>query len=302
MRFYQALSYFVREAWLSLLRSWKVTVAAIATIGVSLFLCGLFLVLFRNLSRTVDQWQQEVAVVVYLPRPVDRAQVEDLRFVLQAPRWVRDVTEVDAEAASKRFEETFPRLAELARVSEDGDLFPASLEAEVDPALIDDAQFALWVDGLRVHPAALMVDADQEWLDQLAAAVRLVRAGGIVLGVLLLGAAALTTSSLLRLIAHAHREEIAIMRLVGATEFYIRGPFYCEGLFQGLAGAALAIAGIVLGFRALPDQESFVTALLFAEPARLRELSYVLAAGALIGMSGAVLSLRRERGEAQVIE
>jgi cell division transport system permease protein len=303
MRFYQALSYFVSEALVSLGRSWKVSVAAIATIGVSLFLCGAFLVLFRNLSRTVEQWQQEVAVVAYLPRGVERAQVDDLRFVLAAPRWVRGVVEVDAEAAARRFEETFPQLAELARVS-DGDLVPASLEAQIDPALIDDAQFAQWIEGVRVHPAALMVDADQEWLDQLAAAVRLVRAGGIALGVLLVGAAALTTSSLLRLIAHAHREEIAIMRMVGATEFYIRGPFYFEGLLQGVAGAALAIGGIVLGFRAIPDQASFVTALLFDQPARLRELGIVLATGALIGLSGAMLSLRRERGggEAQVIE
>jgi cell division transport system permease protein len=301
MRFYQALSYFVSEACVSLLRSWKVTLAAILTIGVSLFLCGAFLVLFRNLSRTVAQWQQEIAVVVYLPRGVDRAQVEDLRFVLGAPVWVRGVAEVDAEAAARRFEQTFPRLAELARVNE-GDLLPPSLEATVDPAAIDDAQFQEWIEGLRVHPAALMIDADQEWLDQLAAAVRLVRAGGVVLGVLLVGAAALTTSSMLRLIAHAHREEIAIMRLVGATEFYIRGPFYFEGLLQGVAGAAIAIAGIALGFRAIPDQVSVVTALLFAEPARLREIGFVLGAGALIGMGGAVLSLRRERGEAQVIE
>ncbi|HEX2464539.1 MAG TPA: FtsX-like permease family protein [Thermoanaerobaculia bacterium] len=301
MRFYQALSYFVTEAFVSLARSWKVSVAAIAAIGVSLFLCGAFLVVFRNLSRTVAQWQQEVAVVVYLPRGVERAQVEDLRFVLDAPVWVRGVVEVDAAAAADRFEETFPRLAELARTSE-GDLFPPSLEAEVDPAAIDDAQFEQWIEGLRAHPAALMVDADQEWLDQLASAVRLVRAGGIVLGVLLVGAAALTTSSLLRLIAHAHREEIAIMRMVGATEFYIRGPFYFEGLLQGVAGAAIAIAGIVLGSRAIPDQGSFVTALLLAEPARLRELGMVLGVGALIGMSGAVLSLRGERGEAQVIE
>jgi cell division transport system permease protein len=227
--------------------------------------------------------------------------VEDLRFVLSAPIWVRGTTEVDAEEAARRFAETFPRLAELARVSE-GDLFPPSLEATVDPAAIDDTQFQQWIEGLRVHPAALMVDADQEWLDQLAAAVRLVRAGGVVLGVVLVGAAALTTSSMLRLIAHAHREEIAIMRLVGATEFYIRGPFYFEGLLQGVAGAAIAIAGIVLGFRAIPDQASLVAAILFAEPARLRELGLILAAGALIGMTGAVLSLRRERGEAQVIE
>jgi hypothetical protein len=62
------------------------------------------------------------------------------------------------------------------------------------------------------------------------------------------------------------------------------------------------MAGIVLGSRAIPDQGSFVTALLLAEPARLRELGMVLGVGALIGMSGAVLSLRGERGEAQVIE
>ena len=76
------------------------SVAAIAAIGVSLFLCGAFLVLFRNLSRTVAQWQQEVAVVVYLPRGVERAQVDDLRFVLDAPVWVRGIVEVDAAAAA----------------------------------------------------------------------------------------------------------------------------------------------------------------------------------------------------------
>ena len=80
MRFYQALSYFVSEACLSLARSWKVTLAAILTIGVSLFLCGAFLVLFRNLHRTVAQWQQEIAVVVYLPRGVDRAPHARTRF------------------------------------------------------------------------------------------------------------------------------------------------------------------------------------------------------------------------------
>jgi cell division transport system permease protein len=300
MRFWKALSYFVSEAGQSLWRSWKVSLLAILTIGVSLFLCGAFLVAFRNLSNVVTQWRREVAVVVYLPGDAPREQIDDLRFVIGAPRWVRGVVEVDAEQAARRFTETFPQLAELARVSE-GDLFPASLEASIDPSLIDDAQFEQWISGLRIHPAALMVDADREWLDQLGAAVGVVRAGGLLLGAVLVGAAALTTSSILRLIAHAHREEIAIMRLVGATEFYIRGPFYFEGLFQGIAGAALAVAGIVAGFRLVPGG-SLVTTLLFAEPARLRELALVLVGGALVGTAGAMLSLRRERGEPQVIE
>jgi cell division transport system permease protein len=302
LRLWKALGYFLAEAWLSVWRSWKISLVAVITIGVSLFLCGAFLVTFRNLSRTVSEWREEVAVVVYLARDAARAEIEDLRFVLGAPVWVLDVEEVTAPEAARRFESTFPQLAELARVGE-GDLFPASLEATVDPERIDAAQFEQWIAGLRLHAAAVQVDADQEWLDQLAAAVRVVRAGGIFLGVVLLGAAALTTSSILRLIAHAHREEIAIMRLVGATEFYIRGPFYFEGLFHGIAGALLAIAGIVLGFRALPTESTLVTSLLFARPARPDELAMVLAAGALIGASGAILSLRRERGgDLQVIE
>jgi len=301
LRLWKAFAYFVAEAWQSLWRSWKVSLVAVVTIGVSLFLCGAFLVTFRNLSRTVSQWRDDVAVVVYLPREATPAEVEDLRFVLGAPVWVQGVVEVSTADAAHRFEATFPGLAELARVGEE-ELFPASLEATVDPRRIDDAQFEEWIAGLRLHPAALLVDADREWLDQLAAAVRLVRAGGIALGAVLVAAAALTTSSILRLIAHAHREEIAIMRLVGATEFYIRGPFYFEGLFQGVAGALLAIAGMVLGFRALPDEGSLVASLLFSEPARLAELGWVLGSGALIGTAGAVLSLRRERGEPQVIE
>jgi cell division transport system permease protein len=302
LRLWKALGYFLAEAWLSVWRSWKISLVAVIAIGVSLFLCGAFLVTFRNLSRTVSEWREEVAVVVYLARDASRAEVQDLRFVLGAPVWVLEVDEVTAQEAASRFESTFPRLAEIARVGED-DLFPASLEATVDPERIDSAQFEEWIAGLRLHSAAMQVDADQEWLDQLAAAVRVVRAGGIALGVVLLGAAALTTSSILRLIAHAHREEIAIMRLVGATEFYIRGPFYFEGLFHGIAGALLAIAGIVLGFRALPTESTLVSSLLFARPARADELAMVLAAGALIGTSGAILSLRRERGgDLQVIE
>jgi cell division transport system permease protein len=301
LRLWKALAYFAAEAWQSLWRSWKVSLVAVLTIAVSLLLCGGFLVTFRNLSRHIGRWRSEVAVVVYLPDDAQPAEIDDLSFVLGAPVWVREVASVTTEEAARRFEATFPQLAELARVGE-GDLFPASLEATLDPERVDEAQFEEWVAGIRLHPAALMVDADQEWLDQLAGAVRLVRAGGIALGALLLAAAALTTSSILRLIAHAHREEVAIMRLVGATEFYIRGPFYFEGLFQGLAGALLAVLAMVVGFRALAGDGSLLGSLLLSEPARLDDLALIVGCGALIGTAGAVLSLRREPGEPQVIE
>ncbi|MEE2778311.1 MAG: FtsX-like permease family protein [Acidobacteriota bacterium] len=119
---------------------------------------------------------------------------------------------------------------------------------------------------------------------------------GWSLGFILLVAAALTTSSVLRLIAQLHREEITIMRLVGATEFYIRGPFYLEGLLQGIAGATLAILALMIGFRALPFAQSdpLWVELFLAEPAGPIEIGALLVGGALVGLLGAVLSLRRE--------
>ena len=285
------------EALQSLRRSWKVSLVACFTIGVSLFLCGGFLVGFRNLAATVDGWREQVAVVVYLAKDATPDQVEDLRFVLEAPRWVTGVAAIDGDEAAARFEETFPRLAELSTVWE-GELFPASLEAALDSGAIEEAQFEEWLAGLRSHRAALMVEADRDWLDQLTVALSVLRAGGLVLGAIFLAAAALTTSSVLRLVAQLQREEIAIMRLVGASELYIRGPFYLEGMIQGLAGAVLAVVALAGGFRAVPASgDSLWVTLFLARPAGPREIGILLGGGALVGLVGAILSLRREGGE-----
>lgn len=289
------LSYFFREAGQNLLRGWKTSLVAVATITVSLLLCGAAMVAFRNLERAVDGWRREVAVLVYLDPDIDPQQLEDLRFVLAAPRWVETVTEVSAAEASQRFAATFPTLAGQAGVLQ-GEIFPPSLEADIDPERVEDDLFEQWLAGLRTHESVLMVDADQEWLDELAGGLRMMRAGGLVIGAVLLLAAALTTSSILRLVARLHEDEIAIMRLVGATELYIRGPFYVEGVLQGLLGGALASLGLAVGFRLLPlpAMQSLWTELFLSRSAGPVEIAELVALGAGVGLLGALLSLRRE--------
>jgi cell division transport system permease protein len=293
-RVLRIVGYFFTEATQSLRRSWKTSSVAGATIGVSLLLCGGAMMAAGNMASTVEGWQQEVAVVVYLSAGSVASEVDDLRFVLEAPSWVEEVVAVSSDEAARRFEASFPTLATHTEVWE-GELFPASLEADIDPDLVDAAQFDEWMRGLRSHPATLMADADQDWLAQLAVAVRTLRFGGMALGALLLAAAALTTSSILRLIAHLYEEEIAIMRLVGATEFYIRGPFYVEGLLLGLGGALFSALTLVLGTRALPASEGSLWAqLVFSRPAGPGLVAALLLLGAGVGLLGAILSLRRE--------
>jgi cell division transport system permease protein len=145
-------------------------------------------------------------------------------------------------------------------------------------------------------PAVSMIDDDREWLRQLQTVVTVVRAVGFLLGGILLGAAGFTIASIIRLTAYLHREEIAVMRLVGATEFFIRGPFYVEGLIQGLVGGLLASGGLFLGFRLLQERagSSLIPSLLASEFLEARQIALLVAVGAFAGLFGAVVSLRRE--------
>ena len=113
---------------------------------------------------------------------------------------------------------------------------------------------------------------------------------------ILLLTATFTISSVVRLTAYLYRDEIAVMRLVGATEFFIRGPFYLEGLLQGLAGGALASLALGAGYGVWIEKSrdsvlSVILAGKFLDPV---ELLALVALGGLAGLVGAVSSLRKE--------
>jgi cell division transport system permease protein len=301
LSFLQAVAYFFREALVNLLRSWKVSLLAVLTITVSLLLGGIFLVASRNLSEAVERWRGEMKVVLYLKPDAPAAQLAQLATQVKASApWAPSVEAVSAAAARQRFQESFPSLAGLAEGWEDEPL-PASIEVALgdqQPARIDS-----WLETWRKRPEIAMVDDDREWLGQLEAVLTVVRGVGLVLGGGLLGAAIFTIASIIRLTAYLHHEEISVLRLVGATEFYIRGPFYAEGFLQGLVGGGLATAGLYGLYQAFQARvaDSALGAVLAGEFLSWRQALFLVFLGGLAGLFGAVISLRREslgRGEA----
>lgn len=295
MSFFQALLYFSREALLSLVRSWKVSLLAVLTITVSLFLGGVFLLVSANLERVISQWSAESKIVIYLEPGVDDGDRARLLDRLSAVAWTSDVEPVSAAEARARFREAFPSLGDLLEGWGD-DPLPASLEVGLVLDRIDDDAFDAWVEELRSDPAVAMVDDDRDWLEQLAAVVLVIRGLGMVLGAILLATAVFTISSVIRLTAYLYRDEIAVMRMVGATEFFIRGPFYVEGLIQGVVGALLAL-GALLGAHALVAERgasSLLASVLASRFLDASELAMLVAVGGLAGLAGAVASLRKE--------
>jgi len=291
----KALRYFFREALVNLARGWKVSLLAILTITVSLLVGGAFLLVSRNLLASVERWRSETRVVVYLqpetaPDALHRLAAEAAR----AP-WAAKVDAVTAEAARRRFQESFPSLSDLVAGLGDEPL-PASLEIALRDPGRRPPELRAWLDAWRRRPEVSMVDDDREWLRQIETVATLLRGVGLALAGGLLAAAIFTTASVIRLTAYLHHDEIAVLRLVGATEFYIRGPFYAEGFVQGLAGGLVASGALWAAYALLRLREpgTLLESLLAAHFLSPAQIVAVVLFGGAAGLTGAVMSLRRE--------
>lgn len=292
----RALAYFLREAAVSLVRSWKVSLLAILTIAVSLLIGGTFLLLSTNLAQAVERWRGEARLVLYLTPETSAEARTALAEELRGGEWVTAVEVLGPEGAAERFRATFPSLSEL--VTDDGaESLPASVSIAFAPSAAGSPAFEEWAAALAERPEVDLVDDDRDWLRQLSALVATVRAVGLTLGAVLLAAAVFTIAAVIRLTAYLYQEEISVMRLVGATEFYIRGPFYAEGALQGLIGGTMALLGLWTAYEVFVGrtEETLLGALLAPDFLDWRAVTAIVVLGTGAGLAGAVLSLRRER-------
>jgi cell division transport system permease protein len=294
--FLQALLSFFREALVNLARGWKVSLVAVLTIAVSLFVGGAFLLVSSNLLASVERWRGEMRLVIYLQPGMADPVVRQLAAEAGRGPGIAAVEVVSAEAARRHFQEAFPSLSDLVEGMGDEPL-PASLEISLADPARRTPELRAWIETWRRRPEVSMVDDDREWLGQLETVVAVLRAVGLALGVGLLVAAVFTIGSVIRLTAYLHSDETSILRLVGATEFYIRGPFYAEGLLQGLLGGLLASGTLWAGSAVLRlrSPDALLTRVLAAELLSVGQMAALVGLGAAAGLLGAIASLRRER-------
>lgn len=303
MTWAQAAAYFLKAAIVSLLRGWRTSLLAVMTIAVSLFLTGVFLLLSLNLQSVVAGWRAESRLAVYLEEDASETDLGRVTELIRAQPWVVAAQPVTGQAARERFVRAFPSMADLLEGFDRSPL-PPSVEVVVDWGSIGedaDKQRALVaaIETWRADSAVESIDDDRDWLDQLEAVTVVLRGLATVIAVILITTAIFTIASVIRLAAHQHSDEIDVLRLVGATEFFIRGPFYAEGSIQGALGGGVAVAALGAGFFILRQRigdgllGSLVTGR-FLGPSWLVGLVLL---GALAGLIGAIVSLGRERAD-----
>lgn len=295
--------YFFGEALRRLWISRRNSFAAIAMIAVALFILGSFLLVSENLGRAIDVQRGESRMVVYLADDATPEEIEAIRGYLEShPRLARNEF-VTPSMAMERFKASFPNLASVVDELESNP-FPSSFDVKVDEGVISQKAFFDEIGALRRMPGVDDLQLDWEWMAKLRGLVRTIRLAGIAVGGLLAVAAAFMIANVIRLTMVLYREEIGIMRLVGATETIIRGPFLVEGFLQGLIGGVLSVALLAAAWYGTRELASPANAIIrdvvlarFLSPIPVGAL---VAAGIVAGLTGSWLAVRETSAEAAV--
>lgn len=296
MRIRRALGYFFREAASDLWKRRTVNLISISTIGATLYVVGLFLVMMANLGRVVSSWAEENRISVYLADEVTEADRTRISEKIAGEQAVKTVHLVGKEEALASFRQDFPDLADLAG-GLDANPLPASFEITLKKEAADPAAVEALASDLRKEAGVEGVRYDIAWVRRVRTLLTVLGWGGAILGTILMGAAVITISGVVRLNVMGRREEIEILRLVGATRRFIRGPFLVEGAFQGLAASVLAILLIVATWVfALSSswvRNDMLLSVLTGSFMPLWTPAALMGVGLAVGLTGSLISVRR---------
>ena len=294
MALLRALVYFLEESITSLWRSRLVSAVSVGTITISLFVFGAFLTVASNLAAVVAEWSQKIQITFYLEDSLAANIRESLAERLRQDEAVSNVEFVSRDQAVKRFRTLFGDLKTLPDDLGDNP-FPASLEVTLRAGRDAPREVERVAQAFGSAPGVEEVQYDLVWVQRLFTAIHLVRWIGGFLGGILVLASVFTISNVVRLTAYARQDEIDIMRLVGATQAYVKGPFVVEGMLQGGLGGSIAVGLLWLAFRVMVRNALAASDLLGRSAVFLPiELSLgIVAGGMVVGVVGSLLSLRR---------
>ena len=288
----QTSEYFIQEVFRSLRRNNWMSFASIGTVAVSLFVLGVFLLLVLNMNRMASALESQVQISVYLEDGLSADDRKDIASDIEALQGIESIRYISKDEAKARLEDRLGDQKYLLDALGDKNPLPDSFEVVVkSPDLVETAAKAIdRMDGVQEAKYG------QDVIEHLFAITRLIRIFGLVLMVLLAGATLFIISNTIRLTVFARRKEIAIMKYVGATDWFIRWPFLLEGMVLGFVGGVIAAVAL-RSFYAAMAAKITDTLTFFPLMPQYPSMNYITVAllltGMAIGTLGSALSLKR---------
>lgn len=284
--------YFIKEVYTSFKRNIWMTLASIFTVVLSLFILGFFSIVILNLNKMADTLESQVQISVYLKDDLSQEEIDETKETLSKIEGLQDIKFTTREEAMENFKERLGDQQFLLNALDDTNPLPDSFSLTVT----SPQQVKTIADTAAALDSVESASYSQDIINHLFNLTHLIRLIGVALIILLTGAAIFIISNTIRLTVFARRKEIAIMKYVGATDWFIRWPFLLEGICLGFIGGGLATIFLYIVYNQV-TQEIYEAMAFFPLIPQHPFIDYIslaiLVAGIIIGALGSTISLKR---------
>lgn len=285
--------YVLRETAGNIKRNLLMSTAAIITVAVSLALVGGALLVKQGVSNATVQWRGGVELSVWMKNDAPTAQLDAVKTELENTPEVKEFKFVDKPAAYDEARTLFATQPDVLDSLSVETMPPSYRVVPAKPELVKTIG-----DRFQNRPGVRDVTFAKEQVQSLLNITRVFQIGLLIVASVLLASASLLILNTIRIAIFARRREVSVMKLVGATNWFIRVPFMFEGLLQGLIGGAVAFFAVV-GTRAAlsniaQDTDYKIIRQLVITPDQALGIGlFVVAVGVVVGVLGSVVAVHR---------
>ena len=274
----------VRDAMFAFRRAPLLSALSITTIAFSLFAVGLFGLVVLNIRQALQKVEERVEIRAFV---ADKTPIEQLALAATDVARYDEVLKVDLVTQEQALERARNELGEFRDVFE-AEFLPPSLDVRLKPGFRDPESVRRVAQRLKALAFVEDIRFGEEWIAQLYRLRNIAGVAGIALGLAFAAVAVIIIGATIRMAVLARSREISIMRLVGATDGYVRRPFLIEGFIKGVLGGLFALVLTWVAIQIVGGYLNFET--IFFD--RALAITGVLC-GALIGLLGSAVSVGR---------
>lgn len=286
--------YFMRQATQNIRKNWLVHVVGVSTMVISFLIFIAFLLLFHNVDNWIHGWGESFSMSVYLEDDISASAREKVFSYIQGIPGVQIERTITKKQAFLDLKRALGREASVLDGLPKNPL-PASIELVFQPSAGNKVDPGKLRKVLETLPGVQEVQYSEDWLRRFEGVMRVFRLAGLIIGGLLgLGVLFIVTNTI-KLTIYSRQEEIEIMKLVGATDWFVKTPFLLEGSLQGMVSGLLSILILYSGYIILSVKKADILGLALLDFVFIPQ-SYtwaILLVGVVLGLLGSFIALGR---------
>ena len=288
------ITLFFKKALQDILSNRFLNSVTIVTIGLSILIVSSFSLFFINTNALLDSWKKGIRVLVYLEPEASEANRLDLRYQIQQMENVQELHFISKETALKQLKDQMRHQSSLLENLKENPL-PDAFEIRIIDASRELKKVAALAEKIKSLPQVEEVEYGQHWIARFSHIINIFKFVGYAMGGLFLIAALFIIANTIRLVLYSRKDEIEIMRLVGATDRFIKAPFIIEGLILSALGGVAGLMALFAAYRVVLSkfQSSLSLGMLEIKFLSFEQFFLFVGGSMLVGLIGCYLSLKQ---------